>query len=161
MMVEILVVCTANICRSPVAEALLRDRLERRAPGEFNVSSAGTWAYDGALPSANGTIVMARRGIDISGHRSRLVSEGMLAAADLILCMEAGHAEAIKAEFPRHAERIYLIAEMAGANHSVRDPFGGPMEGYVAMVDELTALINAGLKHIIALARENAFTRAR
>lgn len=160
MMGEILIVCTANICRSPVAEAMLRERLQRLAPGDFTVRSAGTWATTGALPSANGTIVMARRGIDISGHRSRLVTEEMLAAADLILCMEVGHVEALKAEFPRHAARIHLITEMAGASHSVRDPFGGPFEGYEEMVDELTELTAAGLERIVALARQNALARA-
>lgn len=155
-MPRVLVVCTANICRSPVVEALLRRRLQEQGASEWHVESAGTWAMQGQAPSRYSALLMAERGLDISGHRSRVVDEDMLAQADLVLCMEIGHAEALRAEFRKHAPRIHLLSEMTGEMYSINDPYGGPRSGYEAMVDEVTKLIEDGLPRIMELAEENA-----
>ena len=108
-MPNILVVCTANICRSPVAEALLRDRLQKRGLTDWVVRSAGTWAQEKIGASQYSVELMAEKGLDISGHRAEMVSRQMLKEADLVLCMEAGHAEALRVEFPGAADKIYLM----------------------------------------------------
>lgn len=160
-MPHILFVCTANICRSPVAEGLLRQRLEADGLYSWRVSSAGTWAQLRRGAASTSIQLMAERGIDISGHRAREVTAEMLGDADLILCMEAGHAEALRVEFPEAADRIYLLSEMAGDSQNVEDPYGGPYQGYVKMVDELSYLIDAGLPRIIGLAGRNAYKAAQ
>lgn len=154
-MAHILIVCTANICRSPVAEALLRDRLEKRGLGEWTVRSAGTWATWERGASQFSIDVMAQAGFDISGHRSRLVDETLLQQADLVLCMETSHVEALKYEFSAYADKIYLLSEMVGQQLSVHDPYGEPLLQYQQMADELTALIDDGLERIIELASNN------
>jgi protein-tyrosine-phosphatase len=156
-MPHILFVCTANICRSPVAEALLRARLEEDELYSWRVSSAGTWAQlrRGAAPTS--IALLAEQGMDLSNHEAREVSAELLADADLILCMEPGHAEALRVEFPEAAERIFLLSEMSGGKQGVDDPYGGPYEGYVKMVGELSCLIDAGLPRILGLAGRNAY----
>lgn len=154
-MAHILVVCTANICRSPVAEAILCHHLEKRGLSRWTVSSAGTWAQNGRRAAHNSIHLMAERGIDITDHRSRLIEERHLQEADLILCMEWGHVEALRSEFPAYGDKVNLISKMVGEDYSINDPYGGPLEAYQSMVVELTRIIEAGLDHIIELARNN------
>jgi protein-tyrosine phosphatase len=158
-MARILVVCTANICRSPVAEAILRDSLLQAGLSDWEVASAGTWAYPGQAAATYSVEVLGERGMSIDDHRSRLVDEALLSEADLILCMEHNHAEALRAEFPQHAERILLLTQMAGHNYSVNDPYGGTRDDYVRMVREVTSLIDEGLPAIIGLAQAHAGER--
>ncbi len=151
-MAHILIVCTANICRSPVGEALLRKRLAERGLDDWTVSSAGTWAQWQRGASQFSVDVMAERGIDISNHRARMIDESLLAEADLVLCMETGHVEALRIEFPAYANKIFLLSETVGKRYSVHDPFGEPLEMYQRMAAELSELIDAGLERIIELA---------
>jgi protein-tyrosine-phosphatase len=152
-MPHILVVCTANICRSPVGEVILRDRLQRRGLPEWSVASAGTWGLDGRGASQHSITVMAEEGFELQGHQARTINQEMLAQADLVLCMESGHVEAIKAEFPRYKEKVFLLSEMIGQRYSLTDPYGGPIEEYKRMAKEITNMIDEGLERIIALAQ--------
>lgn len=159
-MPEIVVVCTANICRSPVAKALLQQRLQSEEAGtgaetRWRVRSAGTWADYGQPASAFSVELMAEQGLDISKDRSRPVGGALLQEADLVLCMEAGHAEGLGVEFPDQAHKIYLLSEMAGPPYSISDPYGGPRSAYERMVAELSSLIDAGLPRIKELALAN------
>jgi protein-tyrosine-phosphatase len=155
-MATILIVCTANICRSPVAAALLDDRLKQKGLKDWTVRSAGTWAIAPREASRHSVAVMRRVGIDITGHRSKMVEESDLERADLVLTMEDGHAEALRVEFPRHAHKVFLITEMIGQNYSIADPYGGPLAGYERMYANLSEVIDAGLNRIIYQARANA-----
>ena len=155
-MAHILFVCTANICRSPVAEGLLRERLREQGLESWQVSAAGTWARFPRNAARHRIEVLGEQGIDISNHRAREVTGEILKEADLILCMETGHAEAIRAEFPEVADRVHLLTEMAGQRYSVKDPYGGPRPHFERMVGELSELLDRGLPRIVELARENA-----
>ena len=128
-----------------MAEVLFADWLTRHRPaGEWHVGSAGTWAQDGLPASEHGVTVMAGRGLDLTRHRSRAVTETLLAAADLALCMTASHAEALRAEFPQHAARIRQISDLIGLKFDVLDPYGGPLEDYQHTAAELADLIERG-----------------
>jgi protein-tyrosine phosphatase len=151
-MTEIIVVCTANICRSPVVEAVLRDRLAAKGLEEWRVQSAGTWAQNGQTASRHSTDILSERGLDISGHTSQVITEDLLQVADLVLCLETGHAEALKAEFPHHAAKIFLLTEMIGHRYSITDPYGGPRFAYERMIDDVTKIVEDGLPRIIELA---------
>jgi protein-tyrosine-phosphatase len=160
-MPHIVFICTANICRSPVAEGLLRQRLQESGLETWKVSSAGTWAQIRRGAASTSISLMAERGIDISEHQAREVTAALLEDADLILCMESGHAEALRVEFPDAAERIFLLSEMSGGNQGISDPYGGPVTGYVKMIDEVGYLIDAGLQRIIGTAGRFAYKRNR
>lgn len=154
-MAHILVVCTANICRSPVAEALLRDRLTKRGLENWTVSSAGTWALARRGAAHNSQVVMAQYGLDISHHIARMIEPSDLQRADLVLCMEEGHVEALMAEFPDEAQKIYPITAMAGPPYSVKDPYGGSLIEYQHMSAELASIIDRGMDRIIELAKRS------
>lgn len=155
-MAHILVVCTANICRSPVGEALLRQRLHERGLESWTVSSSGTWAQVERKAAHYSIKLMSERGYDLKQHRASMIEDDDLQAADLVLCMESGHVEALKAEFPSYADRIYLISEMVGKRYNIQDPYRRSKDTYQQMIVELTNIIETGLDRIIALAEENA-----
>ena len=131
----------------------MRDRLQTQGLQDWTVASAGTWGLDGHQASPHSVTVMAEKGLNLQDHSARTVTGKMLAEADLVLCMEVGHVEALRAEFPRYGDRLFLLSEMAGRSYSISDPYGGPLDGYQRMAQEVTGLIDRGLERIISLAQ--------
>src|SRR5258706_10919652 len=86
---NVLILCTGNICRSPMAEALLRARLEQRGV-DATVSSAGI-TFEGRAATDEAIKAAAGYGVDITRHRSRIMSAELLDGADLIIAMERLH----------------------------------------------------------------------
>jgi len=84
-MFEILMVCTGNICRSPMAAGLLRHMLPTDLENRIQVISAGTHAMHGHQAAPFAVQAMARQGIDISGHRARMIDRTLVRRASLIL----------------------------------------------------------------------------
>jgi protein-tyrosine-phosphatase len=153
-MPSVLFVCTANICRSPMAEVLLIDQIKRKGldPALWQVESAGTWAHDGYPASRNSETVMKERGLDLSSHTSRIITPDMMAQFKLILAMESNHKEALTFEFPALADRFFMLSEMAGENISVEDPIGQDLDAYRKCADEIQNWIEKGWENILRLA---------
>ena len=153
-MPNILIICTANICRSPMAMVLLSEKIrENELPGQWTVESAGTWAREGYPASKYGGELMSERGLDLANHRSRMVTKEMLDQSSLVLTMESGQKEALAAEFPDAAHKIFMLSEMIGFKSEIRDPYGGPKHEYEETAEELQAYIEEGFEKIIRLAR--------
>ena len=110
----VLMVCSANVCRSPVAEHLLRDRLQRAGVSGIAVESAGAMGMVPIDVPASCVSLLAERGLDVSGHRSKRVDEAMLERATLVLCMAGEHVERLRTCFPDCAAKVHLLASMAG-----------------------------------------------
>jgi protein-tyrosine-phosphatase len=147
---HILIVCTANICRSPMAAAILRQRLAGLGlAGEVEVKSAGVFAQEGEEPSGPAVAVLAKRNVPLDDHRSQPVTAGLLAEADLVLVMAEAHRRSLFYLAPQHLGKVFLLAEMSGAHYDVPDPFGGPVEGYMRTADLLDKMIEAGLPAIL------------
>lgn len=135
---HILVVCTGNTCRSPLAEALLRSALGTRG----SVSSAGTGAWEGAPATEGAYLVGLENGLDLSGHRAQMLTRELVAAADLILTMSRHHAARV-ADLGGGG-RVHLLGEFAGrtgAEAEVSDPFGGDLDAYREAYVELADLV--------------------
>lgn len=151
----VLFVCTANICRSPMAAALFANLLVEQGldQGDWRIESAGTWAPTGRPAAPEVNAILSARGLDTHLHRSREVSEGLLADFPLIIAMEPGQKEAMLVEFSALKGRVYTLAEMAGENGSVEDPTGGPLEGYTQTASEIERLLHRAFENIIVKAK--------
>ena len=159
-MPSILLVCTANQCRSPMAMALLRKRLEKLDLEEaWVVDSAGTWGFDGIPATDNAIQAMQERGLDLGQHLSRKVNEDLLSSYDLVLTMESFHKEALQIEFPEFAEKVYMLSEMIGEEWDIKDPVGNPLDDYLATAELIDRTLEQGMDRILELARLNDSNR--
>jgi len=125
-----------------MAEAIARAMVTERGLADVVVSSAGTSAWDGAPASDPAVLVAMEHGMDLTGHRSRVLSREVVEGADLILTMGPHHLERAVAFSGR--EKSHLLTHYAsrgGSSAPVADPFGGDLEAYRATFDELQATI--------------------
>jgi protein-tyrosine-phosphatase len=140
-----------------MAEGLMRRKLEHEdRTREFRAASAGVWTVDGRPATEIAIMVMAELGIDIREHRSRLLTEKIVENAALILTMTRGHAEAIRAEFPEHKHRVFLLSEMVGYGYDIEDPVGGTLLDYEETAQEIEALIETGYDRMMQLIQQLA-----
>jgi protein-tyrosine-phosphatase len=152
-MPSVLFVCTANLCRSPMAMAIFRSKVGQMIDG-WRIDSAGTWAIDGEPAHPKARQVIAERGLNLDEHRSQSITPELLLSYDLILTMEQGQKEAIQVEFPEVAKRVYLLTEMIGSSYNVHDPVAGSIEEFRVTADEMDHMLSDGFEKIVDLARK-------
>jgi len=150
---RILFVCLGNICRSPTAEAVLRELAAREAPElTLEVDSAGTAEYHvGQPPDPRTRAAAARRGYDLSALRARTVESTDFERFDLILAMDRDNLKALRRRAPSHAhERLRLFLEFSpdAAPEDVPDPYYGGPNGFEEVLDLVEAATRGLLKHL-------------
>jgi protein-tyrosine-phosphatase len=148
---KILFVCTGNTCRSALAEGIARREAIDRGLIDFEVSSAGTSAWNGAPASDGGLLVALEHGVDLSGHRARQLTREIVEEQDVILVMGPHHlerAEALGGEGKSHLLTHY--AAHGSSDRAVSDPFGGDLEVYRATYEELEREIRRVFDRIAA-----------
>lgn len=115
--IEVLLLCTANQCRSPMAQALLRHHLST-AGADVQVSSAGLMA-GGRPATSHGQAAMAERGLDLSGHVSRQLDRQLVAGADLVIGMAREHIREVAVLDPAALQRSFTLKELVRAATAV------------------------------------------
>jgi protein-tyrosine-phosphatase len=129
---HILVVCTGNICRSPMAVGMLRHFMPETFRDIITVSSAGTDALHGNQATAFAIQAMKQVGIDISDHRARRLSRSMVAEADLILAMEQTHLKTIQGLQFFGTGKTHLLSRFDDSRepYDIQDPISGDLDLY-------------------------------
>ena len=148
---RVLIVCTGNTCRSPLAVAALLDELGPDRE-RVEVLSAGTAAREGQPASAPTIELAAQEGFDLRTHRSRRVTPALARAADLILVMERDHARAVQA-LGADPDRTHVFSEWPEPGEPglpVADPFGASREAY----EECWSRIRRHVQRIVPHVRE-------
>lgn len=152
-MLHILIVCTGNTCRSPMAEVLLRDKIEREnLSSQIAVSSAGVAVWNEGSASIGAQAVMGRRGINMTSHNSRRLLIEDIVAADLLLTMTIGHQAAVLSLMPQAIDKVFTLAEFAGEYKDISDPYGGNTDVYEACAAEIEKMLEKSWMKIIELA---------
>jgi protein-tyrosine phosphatase len=149
-MFTILVVCTGNICRSPMAEGLLRGALPRNLRERVEVRSAGTYAMHGNAATPEAVTAAAHFGVDIASHRARLLNKEMILSADLILAMEHHHLKTIKSAFLFQRTPVRLLGSFGpqGSPEEIDDPYGEPLEAYLRAAKRILACLPGAIQEI-------------
>lgn len=151
---RVLMVCMGNICRSPMAEAVLRHKLQALGLGQqVQVDSAGTHAsHSGERPDPRAVQVAAARGYDLSRQRARPVRDLDFEAFDLILCMDWDNMARLEARCPpAHRHKLGRLMQHAKRHDTevVPDPYYGATDGFAKVLDLIEAACD-GLAETLA-----------
>ena len=156
---KIIFVCTGNTCRSPMAEALLKDALQKANLGGFSVSSAGIAAHNGDTINPKSAFVLSENGLATEEFSSTLLEENVLKEAFAVICMTENQKDILldmrwqalrKADEIGEEEienNIYSFAELAG--YEIIDPYGKDIECYRYVYK----LLSSGMIEIIQALR--------
>lgn len=144
----VLMVCTANVCRSPAAEALLRHHLKALGSGgSVAVRSAGTQVgAPGRRPDPRVTSMLDDMGVKSSGMRAKAASQTLVDEAALVLVMENSHRQALCERFPDAADRIELLDP---SGQDIPDPYFGSKAGVRMAVEQIDGLTRSHAKSLL------------
>jgi protein-tyrosine-phosphatase len=143
--VTIVTVCTANICRSPMASALLQHALAAQPEPlrSIKVVSAGVSAHPGEAVSENSVAALKKVGLDVSSHRAQTLTQRQLDEAAMVLCMTESHRAMIQAQAHPAPKNLFLFREFMPppSDKEIADPYGGPLRVYETARDEMVEAI--------------------
>lgn len=146
---KILVVCGGNTCRSPAAEAAIRDR-SRRAGLDLTVSSAGASAgFAGSPPTATMVEVARERGLELEGAAHQ-IEPADLEDVDLVLVMDTMTRMFVESLAPVESFRVELLGsyDESEANNEIADPYGGDREVYAATLERIIASVDGLIRSL-------------
>ncbi len=132
---RVLFVCTGNICRSPTAEAVFRDKVHKAGlSGSIQTDSAGTagW-HTGEAPDPRAQTVLGKYGIEMNDLKARQLRQSDYTDFDILLAMDQGHFDHMIAQAPSDgADRIKMFLEPVdmGGRTEVPDPYYGDLSDY-------------------------------
>ncbi|MFP4416216.1 MAG: hypothetical protein ACLFSB_02995 [Chitinispirillaceae bacterium] len=151
-MLLVVFVCTGNICRSPMAEGILRYRWGQEKRDDLRVSSMGIHGLDLQPPSKLSAQLCAEHGIDISSHRSRPLVFDELNEADFIFTMDFVQQEFIQMFFPALRQKVYLLGawpDKPGRKNVIKDPIGGSAKVYQKTFESISYHIQRILPELL------------
>jgi protein-tyrosine-phosphatase len=146
----VLIVCTGNICRSPMAEGMLAALLPAEGLTGWTVQSRGLHAVVGAPATDDAVRALAEIGVDIRAHRGRLLTRQDARSADLVLTLEQWHRDSIRALVPDQEDRIQMLThyQMDRRDEDIDDPYGQSNSFYKACRDEIRRAVKSVVEHL-------------
>lgn len=140
----VIFVCTANLSRSPMAEAMFRYEIQEWAD-EIVVGSCGTKSVPGFSPTPEALTVLQAHGYPTDGLVTHRISEGIVRRSDFIFAMGDVHLKAIRAKYPYASDKTYLITDFCEDEHDrgldVLDPHERPLDAFLEVYDLLGHLV--------------------
>lgn len=143
-MKKVMFVCTGNICRSAMAEYLLK-KIAKDKGKQLEISSCGTYASDGDMSTYDAIEVLKDEyGIDMKKHRATNIINANIKNSDIILCATVNHKAFVLQMFPELKNKVYTIKEYSGetSNLDIYDPWGCGKEAYRQCASEINQLLN-------------------
>lgn len=154
---RVLIVCTGNTCRSPMAEGALRVLVDGAKIDFMEILSAGTHSLPSCPPTLHAIEACKTWHADISHHRSRRISCELLEECDLILCMTAIHYREVVTICPEVRDLTFMLKKYpdpGDEGEGVADPIGGSLDQYNTTFLEIGEELGRILPDIIAQARK-------
>ena len=144
-MYYVLMVCTGNICRSPMAAGLASYFLPQALQDRVQISSAGVSALHGNPAEPNAKAAMSGLDIDISSHRARQITGELAGRVDLILTMEIMQRAMVRRMLFWKNAKVRLLTDYCPQSHEpdIKDPYGGPLQAYQDCLDTLVPCVKA------------------
>lgn len=146
---DIIFVCTGNTCRSPIAQGILKNKLNELGIRDINVISRGIHATENQNASELAIKTTIKFGIDISNHRSSQLIPDEIKHSDLILTMEERHKSVLSALLPQKKDSIFTLGEFSGVNKDVSDPWAMDESYYILCFETIAYMIDRSIDRIL------------
>jgi len=129
---SVLIVCTGNICRSPMGEGVLKHKLNQAGLSYIQIHSAGTSGWDRCKPISLAIQACSEMGVDISSLRSNPITEKMIQSSDVILAMEKNHLSEMIKLYHAPSQKLFLFGDFHPdlPGMEIEDPYGLPISYY-------------------------------
>ncbi|MGJ3242054.1 MAG: low molecular weight protein arginine phosphatase [Opitutales bacterium] len=136
-------VCTANVCRSPMAERLVRHALDAEEPplNKLRTRSAGVSAYPGDPPSENSVVALEKVGIPLTDHASQRLTQEMIDQSLALFVMTESHKALLQMHYQLSTPHVYLFREFLDADPEIPDPFGQDIHAYELTRDSMVEAV--------------------
>jgi protein-tyrosine phosphatase len=141
---SVLVVCAGNICRSPTAEYVLKQKLSGKS---VSVSSAGLTALEGKPADAMAQQIAQAHGVDLSAHQGRQLTSSLVAQHAVILVMEERHLQDLCARYPQARGKTFLLGKWLG-DKEIPDPYKQSREAFEHVYQLVESAASAWSKYL-------------
>ena len=159
-MYKITIVCTANICRSPMGEAILWNLVKQNhMEDKIEVLSAGLLGIEGERASDLAVTVAHEHGLNLEDHRSKGITPQMIKMSNVVLCMTPEHKTELQSDFPSYRDKIYTLKEYLSKGEVIQkyidDPIGLSLNFYRRVFNEIKIELERIFPEIIKMIRKN------